>query len=355
MNTTTLRIEYCALDEVCFPQEMVNVWRGLIGKYVHRISSQLTEFFFETPQSILRALDGLDSKVKGKLGLQGSHVPHPFILRSPHFRPGRARCKLNPGDLYVLELILIEDAVKYLPLLCALFEDLGLSGVGTKLRQKSGRIMRGRMRLQRMQIEGYRMRYDVFDGASWSMPESVVIREYLSIKHIPFDQATNSGDRASSAGAVLKVSFKTPVRLLNFGKVVNKTSLTPAVLSKAIFRRFYALVCCYADDPPSAETLASTRQQLEKLSASSRIKNKSLHWSTRARYSGRQRKTVSTSGLLGSFELHAQENEIINWQRHLSCIGFLHMGKGTSYGHGWVTHERVAKENITQPKVLTHA
>lgn len=331
LKSVLLRLEYTAIEQVQLPQEEVSVWRGLIGRYVRRISPQLNAFFFETPTKILRPLDQLSTAMRGSLGLQGSHVPHPFVLRSPSQSVGHRQHRLNPGDSYKLELVLIEGAAQYLPLLYAMFEDLGLSGVGQRVRQRNGRLARGRMVLDYAFLEIDGNAYQVYDGGAWIIRE---VDDFDPAIHLV--NQVRKHDTVPFRSDTLDLTVKTPLRLFHRGKPIDAKRLSARSLVEAMFRRYYGLACCYAETPPLESEIKEAKTCWVERAEQTTLICEDAGWSERRRYSGRQHNTVSTSGIVGTIQLQAEPDVLAHWRAFFNRMEPLHIGKGTSLGQGWI-------------------
>ena len=328
-----MHLEYQALEHVCFPQEAVSVWRGLIGRFIHRVSPSLNELFFETPQSILRPRDHLSDWMKGNIGLTGSHVPHPFVLRSASHTIQDPLRAMVPGSTCRLELVLIENAVRFLPLLCAMFEDLGLSGVGRRTRQARGRDRRGRLVLSRGWLEINGMQQLIYDGEHWLLPPAADSSMYEWAQ--PMVEPPRHEFPLSQKELVL--FLKAPLRLTHYRKPVSPEMLTPRILAFAMWRRLGSLSVCYAPKQPAEIDLELFRERLERMAEETELDASNLFWQPRYRYSGRQKATVQTSGVIGQITLRADAVRIHQWKLLLVRMAPLHIGKGTSFGQGWLS------------------
>lgn len=342
LRTASLRVRYVADDAVCFNQEPVSVWRGLIGRFLSRLSpardgelqaASLYELFFETPHRVLRPLDHLSAWTRGRLGLTGSHVPHPFVLRSRTPVSEGALPVLRPGDTYELELILIEKALGYLPALCAMFQGLGHSGVGRRVRQRGGQTRRGCMQLADAVLHLDTVRLTLFEGRAWTLPAVVDVSLFDQVKIIaPVPTAPVPDDVE-----MLRLRTRTPVHLRVKGHSVHGHDLTPGLLMLAMLRRLFSLAACYSPQAPREEALASVWAAYEKLAQSSKLKAKNLRWEKRERYSASQQRVIPAGGLFGTLTVHGSPGAMSNWRRLLQIIEPLHVGKDSSFGQGWLT------------------
>lgn len=333
LKKAKLLVHYQAIEHVCFPQEAVSVWRGLVGRYMHRVSSLLNELFFETPRSVLRPVDHLSKRILGVLGVTGTHIPHPFILRCPSFTLQNPQRELAPGSTYTLELILVEDAIRFLPLLCAMFEDLGLSGVGKKTRQSGGRERRGRMLLTGAWLDINDVHHPLYNGVAWILPASVDRDIYDEIKPVYASRSS----MAAAPQADLTVLLKSPLRITQKGVPVLPREMNPGLLAEGIWRRLCGLAICYMPEQPVEEDIWLARERIFELADTTEIDTRELHRQIRSRYSGRQKTTINTSGLVGRMTLKADPERIELWKSLLMQVEPFHVGKGTSFGQGWLS------------------
>lgn len=365
LPTATLTHTFVARERVALGEETTSAWRGQLGRYLYRVSppdasgGSLYSSFFSTPSGVVPRLERIDASVRGWLGLGGSHVPHPFILRGRPVEQGssghaakrpsessRRGLTLEPGETYELQMVLVGSGIRYLPALCGAIDGLDGWTIGKRVRQRSGGVSRGRVRLSEVALEIGRLRLRVYDGHTWSLPPSE--HELLALAGPVPHPPQVSGE--------LEVHLQTPLRLTASGERVRAEHLTSEILAQAALRRLAALSVCYGTGvtsaaasadasaassyadilSPSSDTLEQLRQETAHLGVAD-INVRSLHWCSRSRYSGRQRRRITTHGLAGSFTLKGSDALLADWGQLLSATARVHVGKGTSLGHGWTT------------------
>ena len=328
LRTATLRVEYRAEDRVALPPSVAGVWRGLLGAALHEGGpGGLYRDLFETPLDA--APSRLPARLRGRLGLNGSHAPHPFVLRVPE-----GPRDLGPGDPAAVEVVLIERAVRALPALAAAFDGLGARGVGGAAPQADGH-RRGRLRLTGAALRVGRARLDLHDGRSWALPDPCDEGLVDRLDDL-FPAASDDAPRPSPSGAPLGAEFASPLRLRVGGADAGPVDLTAPVLARAVFRRLASLAACYAPEPPDPGALEHAEARLQDLAARTGLDGRRLRPLDRARYSHRQGRPVPAGGVVGPFRLSADPDDLAAWGPLLRRAEAVHLGKGTSQGQGWL-------------------
>lgn len=174
-----IQATYQAEGRVHLQSPAAHVWRGQLGEYLHRTAPQrhhnsnlsLYQRLFRTPRSAVQLPEGLSGHMKGRLGIAGTHVPHPFVLRmtDPPV-PGRDLI-VGDGEEVSVDLVLVEEAVQTLPSLAGALEQLGRYGLGSKSpRQGNASRQRGTVRLQRAALSFPHATGESATGGSSSAP-----------------------------------------------------------------------------------------------------------------------------------------------------------------------------------------
>lgn len=340
LRVATLRLGFRALETVQLPETPDNVWRGLFGRFLHHLSppsertarTSLYEALFTTPRETIPVPGQLPHRLLGRLGLAGSHVPHPFILRT--VPPSRPNQRLETHDTLSVEMTLIEEAISFLPVICAAFESFGAGGIGRPVRQTEGRIRRGRMRLIEAYLTLGRTRLTLYDGYRWTLPASCSLALYDQVSQLTECSCEAIPPKHTDA---LRLTIHTPVRLKYRGRVVQPEELTAEVLGNAMYRRLCGLLVCYGQAGLEEDQLEAWHVACTELAAETEVRERDLYWTDRLRFSQRQRALLPVSGMLGTFALHARPEILQIWRHLFARIEPLHLGKGSSVGNGWIT------------------
>jgi CRISPR/Cas system endoribonuclease Cas6 (RAMP superfamily) len=235
-------------------------------------------------------------------------IPRPFVLRS---RPD-PRTVIMPGEHFEWEMVLVGNAIKYLPYFIVTIKALGESGFG-------------------LWYEGKRARVDV---------ESVVAVNPLSgHSHRVFDGRTNLADgsnqhivtgdsieahAAGLAGDLLNIEFLSMTRL----KYEDSFVRVPVfhVLVRNILRRLSTLSYFYQGkdtDLPFIDLVDAAKMV--------RDENISVRWQEWHRYSGRSKATMNFSGFVGRMRY---SGTLTPFRPLLLYGSIVSVGKGATFGLG---------------------
>ena len=125
------------------------------------------------------------------------------------------------------------------------------------------------------------------------------------------------------------IELRSPLRLVEKGRLVGPGALRPRSLLLALLRRVSLLAQLHGPMPLDLDYRA-----LKALAGSAEFDETSLHWTEWRRYSGRQQRLLPMGGLLGvvSWPLRGLEPF---WPL-LSLAPWIHVGKGATMGLGAV-------------------
>lgn len=337
-----VHLTYEACDPVLVAHTPAGVLRGQLGAALHGAAAARTnglsvyEQLFRTPRTAVSIPDR-PARILGPVGLAGDHVPHPFVLRLRDSSADTVPLRLAAGDTLKWTLGLIGTGLRHLPDLTAALEALGEDGVGRPVLpadENTGAPRRGRLRLRDATLELGRVSLRLYDGASWRLPRdcgpSLHDRAAALLEPSP-PQDTNSP-------TAVHVRFATPVRLTHDGTALTAPSaLTAKALAHAFYRRWAALALCYGADPPSTEQLDAAHETAQALAQTTEIAERSLTPARRTRYSARQDRRLTRTGLMGDLRLAGPPARLKTWRRWLTVAAPLHVGKSTSMGCGRIT------------------
>ncbi len=124
----------------------------------------------------------------------------------------------------------------------------------------------------------------------------------------------------------IKLHFITPLRIKSRGKYVNQTSLNFEYIVRNLLRRLYLLSYFYGK-----EWKADFKEIIEKSKEVS-ITERYLGWLDLERFSMRSKTYMSMGGIVGSITLSENAAEFLPL---LKAGEYIHIGKNTSFGHGY--------------------
>ena len=332
-RTATLRLTYRTEGQVVLKSPPASVWRGQLGEFLHRIAPahhhdqdlSLYQRLFRTPRTAVNLPSGFDNRMIGRLGLAGAHVPHPFVMRMRSSPVPGEPLTVAPGETVGVDMTLMEDAIETVPSLCAAFESLAASGIGSKTEQPGGRHRRGRARLTSAVLHTGAETMSLYDGSAWSLPPT------CSTDLLP------DAPRASDPRPKTPVTLAcwTPLRLKHRRRVVHPDDVSVAALGSAYFRRLVGLSVCYGSAPPTPKAATDLLQAFYALGNATEI-TADVRWATDSRYSSRQGTRHPTGGLVGSIELSGPPPVNRAWRFLAEAAAPLHLGTKTALGLGYV-------------------
>ncbi len=350
-RVAVLRLTYGTRGHVLLPSPPASVWRGQLGAFLHRLAPEaehvqglsLYQRLFRTPRTAVDLPGGFSAHERGRLGLAGRYVPHPFVLRLATPSPPGEPLHLGSGTETAIEMLLFEDAVATLPPLCAAFETLGTQGLGAKTDQPGGRRRRGRVQLLSAQLRlglggedaspeaASPVTRALYDGRTWSLPPAC--------GPALFAQAAAIAPSAPSALAPdrpVTLALRTPLRLKHRGALVTPERLTVGALGAAYVRRLVGLAVCYGPAPPTPAEVQALRDAFHALGDATTLDAGATGWVSDSRYSTRQGQRHPTGGLTGTLALDGPPPVRRAWRRLARHGARLHLGTKTALGLGRV-------------------
>lgn len=238
-------------------------------------------------------------------------IPAPFVIEPPD--GGTVR----PGDRIEVGLVLIGQAIPYLPYFIVAFREFGETGIGAG----RGTFHIGEM-WARNPLSGRSEKiYDAGDGMVRNVDLSFGFRE------IPGEEA---------AVRALAVELLTPMRLKAQGHLVDRG---PAfhVLYRNVLRRISSLAYFHCGEALELDY----REEIERAMAVD-IAKAETHWWDWTRYSSRQRTKMKLGGLVGSVRYRGEGME--HFLPLLRLAEVVHVGKGCTFGLGKIRVRRVKRE-----------
>lgn len=245
-------------------------------------------------------------------------IPHPFIIEPPE----EEKQRYFAGQTFSIGLILIGEAIQYLPYFIYTFDLLGKNGIGRG---------RGSCRLQEV--------YTVSPQDDTQLIYCSKTRkvEPFSKECIDLSQPILSVMEGGVPNAVhdtpeeITLKFLTPTRLKYDGKLT--IDLEFHIFIRQLLRRLFLLRHYYCKDN-SADTALSGEGYHRILIDEARsigIKESNLQWCDWERYSRRQDTRMKLGGFVGDI---VYKGSVSPFYPFIEAGRILHVGKGTSFGLG---------------------
>ncbi|MBI4753829.1 MAG: CRISPR system precrRNA processing endoribonuclease RAMP protein Cas6 [Betaproteobacteria bacterium] len=223
-------------------------------------------------------------------------VPHPYVLRPAPDAPRLT----GPGEAIDVELVLVGEVNRHLPVFIHAFHIAGDLGIGPG---------HGRFELSEWQQHG---------AGGWT----TLWRQGETPR--PADISTPV---VPAPPAAIRMHFDTPLRLKRDEDLVTPDTFAFHDLARNLLRRVSMLSYFHTDTPYETDFAALTRRARDVA-----LTEKNLRWLDLRRYSNRQETAMQMGGLVGEIALEtAQLGEL--WP--LLWIGqWVHAGKGAVMGLG---------------------
>jgi CRISPR/Cas system endoribonuclease Cas6 (RAMP superfamily) len=228
--------------------------------------------------------------------------PHPFVLQP--LSVGREL--MAPGDPLEFDLRLFGSGNDYLPQLVYAVRLMGETGIGTGRRHGLGRFVLDRVSCQ--------------DLVVYSAGEEVLQRPAVQ----SLDLAAQAGDTEVRS---VTVTLATPLRLKRKNSL--QRELPFAELIRACLRRISALEDAYGPGEPELNYPGLIRR-----AAAVRLADNGIRWRNLYRWSNRQKKKVSLSGLAGTSDYRGNLAEFLPLLKYAEQVN---IGKQTVFGLGRLT------------------
>jgi hypothetical protein len=228
--------------------------------------------------------------------------PHPFI-----FQPGENTSGIrHSGDPWSFSLLLIDRGIDFLPHVVYSVQQMGETGIGA-----GGRHGRGRFSLEKI-FAGDAPAYDSAHG----MLERPTTPSSLHL-----------GEQPPKPVRSMRVTLQTPLRLKQDNAL--QRSLPFHRLIRATLRRIASLEEAYGQGEPSLDYSGMVQRAEQVETTESTIRCQEL-----LRFSNRQQRKVSLSGLIGEVEYRG---ELIEFVPLLEYASRVNLGKQTVFGLGQMT------------------
>lgn len=271
---------------------------------------------FETPES--DALPALPRTAR---------IPHPFVLEPPL----EAQRTYMPNEHLTLHLILIGQAIDWLPYFVFSFDELGRVGIGQN---------RGRYRVAEVLSVKGTQATPVFSGSlrRFLAPGPRVMVEELwqpgppiqsiEVEFLTYARVVGKGHlRSSLAFPLLFGAVLRRMALLMYAHCGGGTFPLPTghpIDALAVLRYFYDRASQHPEDRQAIRDAFGMAEQVA-------VAADHLRWEDWERYSGRQDARMKLGGAVGRVRYHGPVGPFLPYLR----LGeYLHVGKNTAFGLG---------------------
>lgn len=228
--------------------------------------------------------------------------PHPFVLQPGEDVAGEKQA----GDELTFSLMLLDRVNELLPQIVYAVRLMGESGIGSGRRYGLGRFTVGNV------VAGERILYDELDE---------ILHQPENIKTISVESNRDKGIGS------LKATLQTPLRLKQNNRL--NLDLPFHVLIRACLRRVAALEEAYGGGEPDLNY-----RGLVKRAELVTVRESRIRWQQLFRWSNRQRKKISLSGLGGAITYSGDLTEFMPILRYCEQVN---VGKQTVFGLGNIT------------------
>ncbi len=333
------RFTVCAKEHIRFPAYKGSAFRGGFGYAFKRVvcvikgkecddcllkQKCIYSYIFETPPPEDAEILRLYSK-----------VPHPFVIEPPITE----KQTFEPGEDFSFHLILVGNAIDYLPYFIYTFTELGKQGIG-----------QGRGKYDLLQVEGIGLEneaVEIYHNKTQTLTNRYPIIQVHQLNYhstVPVSSPCEGEDeggvknsatissckwekgtfRGKNHNNKINISILTPLRLRFDGHITDKIEFH--VLTRNLLRRISSLSYFHCGEKFQVDF----KGLIEKAGAVNQIKS-DIHWYDWKRYSTRQEEWMSLGGVTGAV---SYEGDISDFMPLLRLGEYVHVGKGTSFGLG---------------------
>lgn len=308
-----LRFLLKATDKIQLPQYTGSTFRGAFGYAFKKATcimrkERLCEncivklscsyySFFESP--LPETLP--ENKLKFLKLSNVKKIPHPFIFE-PDIKQKRV---LNKDEIFFFDLLLFGKANEYYPYFIFSIIEMGKKGIG---------VNRGKYVLEKvLNFVNDNETEIIFDSDT----------NVLSKINNHFEIAEQDIDKD-----IIKLSFITPLRLQQEGKLVNEPDFKILIIN--LVRKISAMLFFHYNYDFDSDYIEYSKELIEK-SKSIQTLDSSLKWFSWERWSNRQKTKMNLGGLVGDISFQGNLSpfsDIINLGK------YFHVGKNTVFGLG---------------------
>jgi hypothetical protein len=224
-----------------------------------------------------------------------TQAPHPFVFEPNENGPHR----VQEGDTITHSLVIVGEAVRYLPYFFLAIERLGQNGLGGDMVP---------FRVDHVASE---------DGLTLFEHPRKGSFDAARLRDLPIEPGP-------SRSAVFRVALRTPARITIDGQITNAPTL--ADLVKTLSRRVFLLrhFHCGGGDTPLPDDFVEAAK-------AGRCLNSRFQWQDADRYSTRQKRRVPIGGIVGQMTC---EGDFGLLAPLLRAGEYVHAGKNATFGLG---------------------
>lgn len=298
------------IDKIILPKYKGSTFRGGFGYAFKKVvcvnlykdcsECELKEkciysYVFETPPPE-------DTKIMRKY----PYAPHPFIIEPPIDE----KTEFNKNDNLNFGLILIGNAIDYLPYFIFTFDELGRIGLG-----------KGRGKYHLKEVKNIFKNNDTIEESIiYTGNDKILNNKY---KIITFKDIINQTKKFNKKERI-ELQFITPTRIKYKNKLISELEFH--ILIRNLLRRISLLSYFHCN-----EELDIDFKKVIEESMSITKENSYLEWYDWERYSHRQEDRMKLGGFIGNIKFRGNLKEYLP----LLFLGrYTHIGKGTSFGLG---------------------
>jgi hypothetical protein len=293
LKVAKFQFEIVAKDELILPEYKGSTFRGSLGHALKKVVC------------ITRKNTCTDCLLKDKCAYsyifetrneRGEQVPHPFVIEPPM----TGQRLFPPGQSLFFNLILMGNAIDYIPYLIYAFREVGRSGIGRN---------HGVYWIKKVNAG--------FNGVSceiYNYHDQILSHDYpkIEISEISAEDTDK-----------ITLHFISPTALKINGYLT--LNIDAEMILKAIIRRIKSLSQYH--NQRDEEFFNIDWSGLNKVT----LKELDIEWYKWQKYSGRQDCKIDFDGFVGKLTLTGSLKKLMPWLR----IGeLLHIGRGTVYGMG---------------------
>lgn len=246
-------------------------------------------------------------------------IPRPFVFRAP----ATQQTLFEPGQRFEFGLVLIGQALDFVPYFVLSFRELATGGLG---------LNRAKCNLERIeQIKEFPNKGDFQDCRTevvYSAKDQLFrAAQFVSANEWIKSRLHNVVDpKCDGAVQHLTIRFLTPTFLRVDGDVIHRPDYHHVF--KRLRDRINALNTFYGDGPLGAD-FSGLGKRAEKV----RTISCDAEWIERSRTSSKTRQRHELSGFVGEATYEGNLAEFLPW---LTMGELVHVGKHTAWGNGWI-------------------
>jgi CRISPR-associated endoribonuclease Cas6 len=333
------RFTVCAKEHIRFPTYKGAAFRGGFGYAFKRVvcvvKSKTCDECFLKQKCIYSYIFETPPPQDAEMLRLYPKVPHPFVIEPPVDE----KQSFETAETFSFHLILIGNAIDYLPYFIYTFTELGKMGIG-----------QGRGKYDLLQVEGIGLEdaaIQIYNNKDHTLTSHypIIHAHQIGINsletHNEVTPQPNPHYQGGTKGGVknpppkdifqgnnhdnkITISLVTPLRLRFDGHITDKIEFH--ILVRNLLRRISSLSYFHCGEKFQIDF----KGLIEKASAVNQIKS-DIYWYDWKRYSTRQEKWMSLGGVTGTV---SYEGDLTEFMPLLKLGEYVHVGKGTSFGLG---------------------